>query len=373
MTTTASGGMEGNGSSPSARRPRRAGWLPVVGLFLYYAAIVSLGFALMRWVPGAEEAMVAPIQGAGAEIDPTTIITGMPEVGEAAPPEADPGAGAPTPQEADPAAGVAAAPGGFREAPWEGPFARFGLALFAVVGACALALPVAWVHMFTRRLRYDLSLVHTMIFLPIVVAGVVLVVKNSLALAFALAGIVAGVRFRQKLNEPTEAAYMLLSLGIGLAAGVQALDVALAVSLAFNVVVLVLFRWDLAGVTGLGPMLAMGDPALLPARSSEEREDLRERAAALGEGMKTDGILVIHAADPDAARRSVEISLSGVAKEWRTTEPTRDANGLSRFEVLVRMKKKGDPVDLLGELEERWSTQIAAAEYIPYRSDEDEE
>ena len=31
---------------------------------------------------------------------------------------------------------------------------------------------------------------------------------NSLALAFALAGIVAGVRFRQKLNEPKDAVYV---------------------------------------------------------------------------------------------------------------------------------------------------------------------
>lgn len=344
MAAPVSKEAEVNGRSQVRRRARGARWRPVAGLLLYYAVIVTLALALMRWVPGAQEAMVAPIQGTGTGLDPTTMVTGVPDT-----------------------------PGGFRESPWQGPFGRLGLAGFAVLGALAIALPVAWVHMFTRRLRYDPMLVQTMIFLPIVVAGVVLVVKNSLALAFALAGIVAGVRFRQKLNEPTEAAYMLLSLGIGLAAGVQALDVALAVSLAFNVVVLVLFHWDLASVGGLGPMLVMGDPNLLAAHSSDERDDLRERAKAYGEGMKTDGILVVHAPDPDVARRSIEISLSGVAKEWRVTEPVASGNGLSRFEVLVRMKKKGDPVELLGELEERWSAQIAAAEYIPYRSEEDEE
>src|SRR5690606_19871631 len=111
---------------------------------------------------------------------------------------------------------------------------RLFLAAIAGIGALLLALPVAGVHMFTRRLRYDPSLVQAIIVLPIVVAGVVMVVKNSLPLAFALAGIVAGVRFRQKLEEPEDAVYVLLSLGIGLAAGVQALDVALAVSLLFN-------------------------------------------------------------------------------------------------------------------------------------------
>ncbi|HUH13589.1 MAG TPA: DUF4956 domain-containing protein [Longimicrobiales bacterium] len=337
MAEAVSRDAERPGGSPGSGYARAQRWFPVAGLLLYYAVVLGFGLALMRWVPGAQGAMVAPIQGG----EGVGIFTG-----------AATGATLPT-------------------APWDGPFARLGLAVFALGGTLALTLPVAWVHMFTRRLRYDPYLVQTMIILPIVVAGVVLVVKNSLALAFALAGIVAGVRFRQKLNEPTEAAYMLLSLGIGLAAAVQALDVAFAVSFGFNIVVLGLYYYDLGTMVGLGPMLVMGDTGLLADRSSTAREELRERAAEAAEGMKTDGILVVHAADPDAARRGIEISLSGVAKEWRVTEPTLAENGLSRFEVLVRLKKKGDPVELLGELEERWSAHIAAAEYIPYRSDSD--
>ena len=81
--------------------------------------------------------------------------------------------------------------------------------------ALGMTLPVAWSLKHTRKLRYDPSLVYTLIILPIVVAGIVLVVKNSLALAFSLAGIVAGVRFRQKLEEPEQAVYVLLALGIG--------------------------------------------------------------------------------------------------------------------------------------------------------------
>lgn len=326
------------GGDPGAVYARARRWMPVAGLLAYYGVVLGLGLALMRWIPGAEAAMVAPIQGG----DGAGLFTGE-------------------------GTGTTIA-----SAPWEGPFARLGLAAFALIGTLALTLPVAWVHMYTRRLRYDPYLVQTMIILPIVVAGVVLVVKNSLALAFALAGIVAGVRFRQKLNEPTEAAYMLLSLGIGLAAAVQALDVAFAVSFGFNAVVMALFFWDLGSMVGLGPMLTMGDSGLLADRSSHAREELRQRAAEAAADMETDGIIVVHAADPDAARRGIEISLSGVAKEWHITEPTLTENGLSRFEVLLRLKKKGDPVELLGEMEERWSAHIAAAEYIPYRSEKDE-
>src|SRR5262245_1155381 len=64
-------------------------------------------------------------------------------------------------------------------------------ALIAMVGAYLLMLPVAWIYIFTRSKRgYTQSLVQTQIVLPIVVAGVVILVKSSVALAFSLGGIV---------------------------------------------------------------------------------------------------------------------------------------------------------------------------------------
>jgi hypothetical protein len=40
---------------------------------------------------------------------------------------------------------------------------------------------------------------------------------------------------------------------------------------------------------------------------------------------------------------------------------------MHRFEVLVRLPGSADPIDILGELEERWASEIAAAEYVPFR------
>lgn len=308
--------------------------LPVAGLTLYYGAVIVIGLLLIEYVPGARAAIAAPIE-----------LSGM----------SDPFSPAATPAPAN---------------PWPGPFGRLALTLFTVLGAVVLALPVAGIYMHTRRLRYDPSLVQTMIVLPIVVAGVVLVVKNSLALAFALAGIVAGVRFRQKLNEPKDAVYVLLSLGLGLAAAVHALDVALAVSLAFNVVVLALWRYDPgAGSAGSSPVLAMGDTDLLAERPSFERA----RETATQEGMNTHGILVVYAPDPDKARRALDVTLSGEAKQWKVSESTVTEGGMHRFEVLLRLSGSADPVDILGELEERWAGQIAAAEYVPFRFRPDDE
>jgi hypothetical protein len=319
--------------------------MPVVRLLVYYAAIIGAGAAIINLVPGGHHLIAAPIAPAVQEA--TDLVMGR-------------GSAASAPQ--------------FPEV-WPGVMGRFGLALVTVLGALAIALQVAWVHMLTRRLRYSPSLVHTMVMLPIVVAGVVLVVKNSLALAFALAGIVAGVRFRQKLSEPKEAVYVLLSLGIGLAAGVQALDIALSVSLAFNVLVLVLWRWDLGSLEGRGSasLLAIGDPHVLA--EGEARREVHRHALRIAEDMETDGILVVHGRDADTARHGVEITLIGRADEWRITRPVPTGTGTVRFEVVLRLASKTDPIELLGELEERWAAHIQAAEYIPFRRriDDDDE
>ena len=58
----------------------------------------------------------------------------------------------------------------------------------ALVGAILCSLPVSRVYMAVRSgAEYDQSLVNTIIMLPMVVTGIVIIVQNSLALAFALA------------------------------------------------------------------------------------------------------------------------------------------------------------------------------------------
>lgn len=120
-----------------------------------------------------------------------------------------------------------------------------GAAAVAMLGALALMCPVAWVYMRTKpKARYDLSLVHTVIILPVVISGVVLIIRDSVALAFSLAGIVAAVRFRNTLRDTKDAVYIFLAIAVGLAAGVGSFGVALVVSVIFLAVVLVLWRFD---------------------------------------------------------------------------------------------------------------------------------
>lgn len=115
----------------------------------------------------------------------------------------------------------------------------------ATVGVMLLMPPISWVYFITTRSRnVDRSFAQTIMVLPIVVAGIAVIVQNSIPLAFSLAGIVAAVRFRFTLNEPADALYIFVAIVIGLGAGISALGVAMATSMAFVFIILVLWRLD---------------------------------------------------------------------------------------------------------------------------------
>ena len=114
------------------------------------------------------------------------------------------------------------------------PFQPLIIVVIAITSAFLLALPVAWVYMFTRQRKgYRPSDVQALVLMPVVVAGVVVLVKNSLPLAFSLAGIVAAVRFRTNLEDTKDATFIFLSTGLGIACGVQ-IEVAAVMSVHSN-------------------------------------------------------------------------------------------------------------------------------------------
>jgi uncharacterized protein DUF4956 len=105
----------------------------------------------------------------------------------------------------------------------------------AILAAILVSLPVSWTYMAVRGgHEYDQSLVNTIIVLPMVVTGIVIIVQNSLALAFSLAGIAGAVRFRNSLKSSGDALFILLAVGVGLAAGIGAIELAGVISIFFN-------------------------------------------------------------------------------------------------------------------------------------------
>ena len=107
---------------------------------------------------------------------------------------------------------------------------------FSMLGSLLLMFPVSWVYRaIHRRGEHDHSLDETTLILPGVVAGIVIVVQHSLALAFSLAGIVAGVQFRRALSDTFDTLFIFVSIAVGIAAGIKALDIAAVITVFFTV------------------------------------------------------------------------------------------------------------------------------------------
>ena len=123
--------------------------------------------------------------------------------------------------------------------------------VIATGGALLTSLPVSWTYMEIReRDDYDQSLVETIVILPMIVTGIVIVVHNSLALAFSIAGIAAAVRFRNSLKSTGDALFVLLAIGIGLSSGIGAVELAIVMSVAFNYAFLLLWVSDYGAKKG---------------------------------------------------------------------------------------------------------------------------
>ena len=141
--------------------------------------------------------------------------------------------------------------------------------MVALVLAFGVTLPITWVYRWTRpRKKYSQSFAHTLLVIPTSITLVVFLVKGSLALAFSLAGIVAAVRFRTSLEEPMDAVYMFMAIGIGLAAGTQLTTVAYLASLVFVAIALGVWKSNF----GARPAVISGWTILYPEKSAQVSE-----------------------------------------------------------------------------------------------------
>lgn len=250
----------------------------------------------------------------------------------------------------------------------------WAIALVGMVSAGALTVPVAWLYTVTRKKRgYRQSAVHSIIMLPVVVAGVMVLVKFSLALAFSLAGIVAAVRFRHTLEDSKDAVYIFAVTGIGLAAGVE-LTAAATISAVFSLLTVVLFtsdfgrmpahlegqmaeerlrramsmanrtsqfvaRLDREVLEQMAPaqLEALADRALERRREAEPVHTGEERVPSRGTG-----VLRVRTDASTQARESVESVIGQLAKSWNFRSARSD-NGDQLLEYAVRLRKSVQP------------------------------
>ena len=226
--------------------------------------------------------------------------------------------------------------------------------LVALLVALALTLPITWVYHWTHpRTRYDKAFAHTLLIVPIAIALVVFLVKGSVALAFGLAGIVAAIRFRTSLNEPMDGVYMFIVIGIGLAAGVQLLSVAVFASIIFNIVALTVWKTDLGARPAIisGWRLVAPDTAGQPPGASGT---VQPEASGIADKPTRpyNALLRVHTTRIESALRTVTPVLESNAKQWQQAQAIQNENGTSTVEFDVRLKKSADLSALIREIEE---------------------
>lgn len=267
----------------------------------------------------------------------------------------------------------------------------------AMLGALLFALPVAWTYRVTKRGEtYDRSLVQMIVLLPTVVAAVVLVVFRNLALAFALAGIVAAVRFRTTFKDVRDAVFAFVAIGIGLASGAQSWMLAGMLSAFFSVLALVTWRMELresspAPSRRRGPPLlsealmpgddepavAMGEGDLIAPLTEDERKVVGERVDRLAQYMKADALepsknyrhlLLAYVADDEEGVSFVEDLLDDTAKRWRRVDSFPGRDGTTVLAYLIRLRKKVEIADVLDRLLSEGEDTVRAAEIKSVKS-----
>jgi hypothetical protein len=246
--------------------------------------------------------------------------------------------------------------------------------LFVLGGALIAALPMAWVYSLTRRRKgFEQSMVHILVLLPLAVAGMVILIQNSLALAFSLAGIVAVLRFRNTLDDVKDGVYVFIVVSIGISAAIGALTVGLVTSALFNVCVLVLWWLDFARRPTPGVRGGLRDlarlPKVIPARAPAP---LREGDARTGDEVfasaarawrrqlqltaehriatpeaRFNASLHVHTMAPDQARPQIEELLRSRARRWELTGIVPDDGGAFTLKYKLRLRRsaRGELLD----------------------------
>lgn len=255
------------------------------------------------------------------------------------------------------------------------------------LGTLALMLPVTWVYMSTKRTpHHNQSVVQALIILPIIVAGIILIVRNSLALAFSLAGVVSVLRFRTTLTDVRDIMFIFLGIAVGFAAGVQVLLVAVLLSVVFNFVLLFIWRYDFgrsvleptAASKWAGPLNALAAPSsggevpdrdLVLALTPTKVEMLAERFKRVGEALGSDAkkprynaILTITTDQLGEAQALVERALDKIAKRWKLDEVVTNEGKPSEVYYLVKVRKSTSRDEVLTAIRGRNGKSIQAAD-----------
>ncbi|HEV8410095.1 MAG TPA: DUF4956 domain-containing protein, partial [Gemmatimonadaceae bacterium] len=165
---------------------------PMRRLIAYYAVLALIVFLIARFIPAADELLSgrSPIGMAGVTAKGAKLLKDGLDSSLVATTNLQPGT--------------------------QNRYEHAMATILVFLSTLALMLPVSWVYMSARRERkHSQSVAQTLLVLPMIVAGVILIVRDSLALAFSLAGVVAAVRFKTSLADARDVVFIFLAIAVG--------------------------------------------------------------------------------------------------------------------------------------------------------------
>ncbi|MFG1946234.1 DUF4956 domain-containing protein [Nonomuraea sp. NPDC048826] len=125
-----------------------------------------------------------------------------------------------------------------------GTFSVADIAL-AMVLSFVLSAMIGWVYRATHRnVSYSQSYVQTLVILGMLISLIMLVVGSNIARAFALVGALSVVRFRNAIKETRDVGFIFLVMGVGMAVGTRFYLLAIVAAVTISLIIFVMHRFN---------------------------------------------------------------------------------------------------------------------------------
>lgn len=122
-------------------------------------------------------------------------------------------------------------------------------AIVNIVVAFALCLLIAWIYKITHKgLSYSQSFVFTLVLMGTLISVVMMVIGNSVAVAFTLLGAFTIIRFRTAIKDTKDMAFIFWALVIGLAVGTSNYVIAVIATILVSLIVWFLYKFNFGSI-----------------------------------------------------------------------------------------------------------------------------
>ena len=102
---------------------------------------------------------------------------------------------------------------------------------------------IAWIYMKTQgEKKYSQTFVQTLVLVCVIITAVMAIIGNSLARAFGLVGAVSIIRFRTKVKDPLDTAFLFFAITVGMANGLRLYVLSFLTTLFVSLLIFIMYR-----------------------------------------------------------------------------------------------------------------------------------